>query len=163
MYAFRSNDLWTEWDGGPRPNMGGAPMPVPALWSDAEKKARFGLWRVAIDPIPAGKVIVSSALVDREGTPALEHTFADSPGQVPDRVSRRKFRRQLLRMPSLTDNGTLLDDVEAWVAQQTREIRESYLDSGEFVRTEPMMQLGFAAMGFSKQQIDEFFIAAGAL
>jgi hypothetical protein len=31
------------------------------------------------------------------------------------------------------------------------------------VRSEPMMQVGFAALGFSPEQIDAFFVAAAAL
>lgn len=156
MYAFRSNDKWTEWDGGPRPYMDGDPVAVPSVWSDAEKRLRFGLFRVTIDPTPAGNIIVSSALVDRDGLPALEHTFADSPGIVPDRVTSRQFKLQL-------EIAGLTETVEGWIGQQNRLIQIAYAASGTFVRTEPMMQLGFQALGFSQGQINDFFSAAGAL
>lgn len=155
MFAFRDNP-WTQWNGGPRPHMGGEQRAVPPLWSDAEKRVRFGLYRVTIDPTPAGKVIVSSALVDRDGLPALEHTFEDSAGQVPERVTSRQFKLQL-------EIAGLTETVEGWIAEQSRLIQIAYAASGTFVRNEPMMALGFQSLGFSTQDVDDFFTAAGAL
>ncbi|MBX4964472.1 hypothetical protein [Rhizobium binae] len=71
-------------------------------------------------------------------------------------VSARQFKLQLLA-------AGLLDSVDAWVAQQPRDVQIAYEYSGTFVRTEPMMAAGFAAMGFTEEQIDEFFTAAATL
>ncbi|WP_348633052.1 hypothetical protein [Rhizobium sp. CCGE532] len=39
----------------------------------------------------------------------------------------------------------------------------AYEYSGSFVKSSPMMQEGFQAMGFTPQQIDDFFTAAAKL
>ena len=75
---------------------------------------------------------------------------------TPQSVSSRQFKLQLLA-------AGLLDAVDAWVVQQPREIRIAYEYSGTFVRGSPMMAEGFAAMGFSQDQVDEFFAAAATL
>ncbi|WP_064696056.1 hypothetical protein [Rhizobium aegyptiacum] len=71
-------------------------------------------------------------------------------------VSARQFKLQLLA-------AGLLDGVDAWVAQQSRDVQIAYEYSGTFVRNSPMMEIGFAAMGFTPQQIDGFFVAAAEL
>lgn len=75
---------------------------------------------------------------------------------APDRVTARQFKLQLL------DAG-LLDSVDAWIAGQDRATQIAYENSGTFVRTDPMMQAGFAALGFTPEQIDAFFTAAEKL
>ncbi len=71
-------------------------------------------------------------------------------------VSARQFKLQLLA-------AGLLDQVDAWVKTQSHAVQIAYEYSGSFVRTEPMMAAGFAAMGFTDQQIDDFFTAASKL
>ncbi|WP_064712097.1 hypothetical protein [Rhizobium bangladeshense] len=71
-------------------------------------------------------------------------------------VSARQFRLMLRR-------AGLLDQVKAWVAQQDGETQDAFEYSGTFVKDSPMMSAGFEAMGFTSQQIDEFFIAAAGL
>jgi hypothetical protein len=75
---------------------------------------------------------------------------------VPDRVTSRQFKLQLLEQD-------LLDTVEAWVATQSRAVQVAYASSGTFVRDSPMMQAGFAALNLSEEQGDAFFTAAAAL
>lgn len=75
---------------------------------------------------------------------------------APDRVSRRQFGMQLI----ISGHKAAAD---AWVAQQDELTQWAYANSDTFVRTDPMMQAGFAAMGFTEQQVDEFFAAAAAL
>ncbi|MGY5789044.1 hypothetical protein ACXHXM_01935 len=97
--------------------------------------------------------------VDVEMTPEEVAAFeADRKVTLPpvESVSARQFRIQLRR-------AGLLDTVEAWVAQQDGETRDAFEYSGTFVRTEPMMSQGFAAMGFSEDQIDSFFTAAAEI
>ncbi|WP_267550399.1 hypothetical protein [Rhizobium rhizogenes] len=81
---------------------------------------------------------------------------APEPIVVPDSVSARQLKLQLL-----VEN--LLDEVDTWVAAQSRAIQIAYQSSGLFSRSEPMMVAGFAAMGFTQDQIDAFFIAAAKL
>ena len=75
---------------------------------------------------------------------------------IPDRVTARQFKLQLL-----TDG--LLDQVEAWIATQDRAIQIAFEYSGTFVRDEPMMQSGFAALGFTEAQIGDFFLSASRI
>lgn len=75
---------------------------------------------------------------------------------VPERVTARQFKLQLLA-------AGLLDQVEAWVASQDQAVQIAYANSGTFLRTEPMMQTGFQALGFTSDQIDAFYTAAAAL
>jgi hypothetical protein len=81
-------------------------------------------------------------------------TFVGS--DAPDSVSARQFKLQLLA-------SGLLDQVDAWIASQPRAVQIAFEYSGSFVRGEPMMAAGFAAMGFTDQQVDTFFAAAAAL
>lgn len=83
-------------------------------------------------------------------------TFLNPPPPPPAGVSARQFKLQLL-------TAGLLDQVDAWIASQNRAIQIAYEYSGTFVRTEPMMAAGFAAMGFTDEQIDDFFTAAALL
>lgn len=75
---------------------------------------------------------------------------------IPDRVSRRQFRLQLI------DAG-LLSTVEGWIAAQDERTQAAYADSGTFLRSDEMLQSGFAALGFTTEQVDEFFTEAAAL
>lgn len=73
-----------------------------------------------------------------------------------DSVSARQFRLQL-------DLAELLDDVDAWIATQSKAVQIAYEYSGTFIRNDPMMVAGFSAMGFTEEQIDAFFFAASEL
>lgn len=75
---------------------------------------------------------------------------------VPDAVSRRQFKLQL-------EISGLTAPVSAWVAAQSTLIQIAFAESGSFLRSDPMLQQGFVGLGFTEQQIDEFFIAAGNL
>lgn len=57
----------------------------------------------------------------------------------------------------------LMPQVEAWVAQQNAQTQWAFNRSGTFVRDDPMMEAGFTALGFTKEQIDAFFEAASLL
>lgn len=81
--------------------------------------------------------------------------FLNAPVMVSS-VSARQFRLMLRR-------AGLLDQVKAWVAQQDGETQDAFEYSGSFVKDSPMMAAGFAVMGFTPQQIDEFFTAAASL
>lgn len=83
----------------------------------------------------------------------LQELNRPRPFIIPDRVTSRQFKLQLLA-------EDLLDDVEAWVAAQGKAIQLAYDNSGTFARDEPMMQAGFRALGFPPEQIDAFFSAA---
>lgn len=82
--------------------------------------------------------------------------YVAPPPQIPDRVSSRQFKLQLYA-------AGLLTQVEAWIAAQAVPTQIAYASSGTFVRTDPMMQAGFAALGFTPSQIDSFFLTAAAI
>lgn len=84
------------------------------------------------------------------------YTAPVEPVVIPDRVTARQFKLQLLA-------DGLLDPVEAWIATQDRAIQVAYANSGTFVRGEPMLQAGFAGLGLTEEQGDAFFTAAAAI
>ncbi|MDQ0558678.1 hypothetical protein QO004_000453 [Rhizobium mesoamericanum] len=109
----------------------------------------------------AGKIV---AWADHEA-PGIAETpipdeelaaFLNPPPPPVEIVSARQFKLQLLA-------AGLLDQVDAWIATQSKAVQIAYEYSGSFVRTEPMMAAGFAAMGFTEEQIDAFFTAASRL
>ncbi|MBB3594364.1 hypothetical protein FHX08_004768 [Rhizobium sp. BK529] len=93
---------------------------------------------------------------ERDEADAEVQAFLNPPSLPIASVSSRQFKLQLL-------SAGLLDAVDAWVAQQSRDVQIAYEYSGTFVKDSPMMKAGFAAMGFSESQIDQFFEAAAAL
>jgi hypothetical protein len=112
--------------------------------------------------VPEGKVTSGQPAYAVGETDVVESFDVIDP-PAPDRVTSRQFNLALLAMPPIAGGDTLLDDVEAWIATQPRPVQVAFRSSSTFVRTEPMMQLGFTALGFSGQQIDDFFRTASAL
>lgn len=109
------------------------------------------------DAVPEGKQVASTSVEMVDGQPRYVHVLEDIPPEpVPDRVSSRQFKLQL------AIDG-LKPSVDAWVAAQDELTQIAYEYSGEFVRDEPMMQAGFAALGFTPEQGDAFFVAAAGL
>lgn len=124
---------------------------------DDQTRAEYGMVPVVAVDVPEGKISTGSTAELIEGVWTQVHALEDAPPPpVPDRVTARQFKLALL-------SAGLLDDVEAWIATQSRAVQIAFEASGTFVRDEPMMQSGFAALGFSEGQIDAFFTAASAL
>lgn len=131
---------------------------------DDETRAEWDVLPVMPADVPEGKVSTGSTAELIEGVWTQVHTLEDAPPPpVPDRITSRQFKLQLLAFPAIGGGDTLLDDVEAWIVKQSRAVQVAFENSGTFARTEPMMQAGFAALGFSEGQIDAFFTAASAL
>ena len=108
------------------------------------------------DP-PNGAIEVPIAPDDaRQIWDALTQAYGEIPPPNVSSVSARQFKLQLLA-------AGLLDQVDAWIATQSKAVQIAYEYSGMFVRTEPMMAAGFAAMGFTTEQVDNFFSAASEL
>jgi hypothetical protein len=105
--------------------------------------------------LPEGAVEVPSAPADARQIWS-NGAWGDVPVIIPDRVTARQFKLQLLA-------AGLLDQVESWIATQSQAVQIAYANSGTFVRGEPMMQSGFAALGFTSEQIDAFFTAAAEI
>ena len=78
------------------------------------------------------------------------------PEAIPDRVSSRQFSMQLII-------SGLKDSVDVWIASQDELTKCAYEKSSSFVKTDDMMQEGFTALGYTSEQIDQFFLAASKL
>lgn len=118
--------------------------------------------------LPEGKQVISGPTYALENDEVIEsYEIEDIPVYIPDRVTSRQFKLALCGMPSMAfpsdPEKSLLDDVEGCVAGQSRFIKIAFADSGTFVRTDPMLQGGFQALGLTAEQIDQFFIAASQI
>lgn len=82
--------------------------------------------------------------------------YVAPPVPIPNRVGANQFGKQLVALG-------LMDQVTAWVNAQDAATQWSFNRSATFVRTDAMMQTGFAALGFTSEQIDQFFLAASLL
>jgi hypothetical protein len=88
---------------------------------------------------------------------AIEPYEAPTPVKmVPDSVTARQFKMQLVI-------AGLKPQVDGWISSQDEIVQVAYEYSGTFVKSEPMMQAGFVALGFTDQQRDDFFLAASKL
>lgn len=103
-----------------------------------------------------GRVLVAATDSCEIGSTYQAGVFSPPNPTIPDRVSANQFGKQLAA-------AGLMDQVQAWVAQQDAATKWSFNRSATFVRGDPMMQTGFAALGFTAAQIDQFFIDAAAL
>ncbi|MBD9455942.1 hypothetical protein IB244_31215 [Rhizobium sp. RHZ02] len=83
-------------------------------------------------------------------------SFQNPPPPPVEIVSARQFKLQLLA-------SGLLDQVDAWIASQSKAVQIAYEYSGTFVKSEPMLQAGFNALGFTDEQLDGFFQAASKI
>lgn len=127
--------------------------PVAVGWTDGT----YSVKAVVEFTVPEGKVISGAPSYSVENGEVVEtYPVSDPVAHVPDRVTARQFKLQLLAIGQY-------DDVQAWVGQQDQAVQIAFEYSGTFLRTEPMMQAGFSAMGFTAEQIDAFFIAADQL
>jgi hypothetical protein len=81
MYAVKQAGVWTPFDFKTQlPIVGQEGLfTVPRQWSDEEKETRAGIFVVAVDSVPAGKVVASESVVDDDGRPRLARTFSDIP------------------------------------------------------------------------------------
>jgi hypothetical protein len=95
----------------------------------------------------------------RDETPAEKTAREALAGSTPpsvESVTARQFKMQLAIMG-------IKAPVDAWVASQNELVQIAYEYSGTFVKSEPMMQSGFDALGFTNEQLEAFFFAASEL
>jgi|GEM_PF-809524 len=114
MIAFLSGSTWTRWTNQPRPLNGDGSYQLPrnaeAIYADAELAA-YGLVRVTLAEVPAGKRVVFSSLVDQDGAPAEQLELEDV--VVTDaEVNDERTRRLGLPLPvTVTGIGTITIDM----------------------------------------------------
>lgn len=127
-------------------------------WIVASDESRY--WSSAagayVDALPEDAGVTRIASEDELTDVLAVYVLPGPIDRVPQAVSARQFKLQLLA-------AGLLEQVEAWVATQGAAVRIAFDASGSFVRSEPMMASGFAALGFAPEQIDAFFVAASKL
>lgn len=85
--------------------------------------------------------------------------FSAPPEPLPSQpkvVSRRQFKMQLAI-------AGLSDQVSEWVAQQSQLIQIAFNESGTFNLEDEMLQQGFADLGFTSDQVSQFFSDASTL
>ncbi|MER9170904.1 hypothetical protein NKI12_26835 [Mesorhizobium australicum] len=112
--------------------------------------------RAYVDTLPADAGVTRIASEDELADVLAAYGLPGPVVRVPTSVSARQFKLQLLA-------AGLLDQVEAFVTSQSRAVQIAYEYSGSFVRTEPMMAAGFAALGLGEAEVDAFFVAAAKL
>lgn len=61
------------------------------------------------------------------------------------------------------DKAGLYDQVKAYIGTQPRSVQLASEYSDAFVRADPMMQAGFAALGKTPADIDAFFVMCASL
>lgn len=76
--------------------------------------------------------------------------------EVPQRISARQIRLQLLAIDKLTD-------VEAYVVAQAPETKIAWEYATEFDRLNPLFVQAAQTLGFTEEQRDQFFISASQL
>jgi len=78
------------------------------------------------------------------------------PDPVPQVVSARQIKLAML-------DADLLDEVEAFAAQQDRAVQISWEYAVEFQRQDPMLVAMAGAFGLTDEQVDDLFRAAALL
>lgn len=78
------------------------------------------------------------------------------PEEIPDRVTSRQFKFRLLDMG-------LYEIVEGWVNSQDKRTQIGFETSSTFYKEDEMIQTGFKALGFTSEEVDNFFIEAGKI
>jgi len=124
----------------------------------------LGYWQAVGGDLEALLPTYPAGTVQVPVKPGADYEWHDSewlyveppPQSAPDRVSSRQFKLQLLE-------AGILDSVDAWIETQDRATKIAYANSGTFVRDDPMMQAGFAALGFTAEQVSAFFLEASTL
>lgn len=87
--AYRDDQgVWLYWDGSPRPQQGieGDLFQIPSNAAETyswQKLRSFGLYLVTSDPVPDGKAIVASELLDVDGKPHEALILGDIPEPEP--------------------------------------------------------------------------------
>lgn len=127
-YATKQNDAWIALVSGQSvigPDEVQASYDTVMLWSDAERQA-FGVFAIPeADAPPVRKIEASRVLVDNNGAPAWQVTYADAPPPPaptpPAIISDRQFFQQLALMtdPSRTDGSTIISQADALAAVRT--------------------------------------------
>ena len=87
---------------------------------------------------------------------AQGNVIGPSTPNIPELVSSRQFF-MMLELSGLTI------PVQNWVASQNTVIQIAFERSATFVRADPMLQAGFAGLGVTTQQVDDFFLSASQL
>lgn len=157
--VYNDNGVWKRWLGEPNVNPARVAQLVErGLWGPSDYES-YGIAMATSFEVPAGKTIVGAERFEADINGIRQVFDVEDyvePVVIPDVVSRRQFKLQLAI-------SGLTDVVEGWVAQQDPLVQIAYNESGSFYRNEPAMSKGLQDLGFSEEQIDDFFLAASLL
>lgn len=106
-----------------------------------------GFTAAASEDAQIGDLYVDGVFISQAQTAQVE---------PPDRVSRRQFFLQL-------EIDGIGPQVRAYVDTQPTLVQIAFDNSASFERADPMLQDGFAALGYNDGRVDKFFNDAGAL
>lgn len=100
-----------------------------------------------------GKFIpVNDAALEREGVDLDQvGPYEEPPETAPDIISSRQF------MIGCYQEG-ILTMVQNYVSQQAMPVQLAFNFSATFVREDPFLQAGFAALGKKPAEVDAFFL-----
>lgn len=132
--------------------------------SVAEFAAALNAHQFTVDvPAPTAHPLVEHIVREHKGRfqvlpypPSPPDTVEPTEPQVPQRISARQIRLQLLAIDKL-------NDVEAYVAAQAPETKIAWEYATEFDRLNPLFVQASQALGFTEEQRDQFFISASQL
>lgn len=159
LFLESQPDVFEKWIGQP---VNGVRYPLSiSSWPDADLDA-IGLYRPQpADPIPDGKIAISSTVKRVDGVVKWVHELEDAPPpQVHyEPLSSRQIRLGLIQAGiSLDDVATAINDISD---QQHREIAQVEWEyASQFERDHHLIDQIGSSMGLTKEQIDSMWLGA---
>lgn len=127
------------------------------------------------DPVPPGKIVVSTSVQMVNGHPQYVDVLEDAPIVVPEVISRRQFYEQLVVDGLITQaealaamkTGTLPAALQAIVdgmadADSKYDAEMKLVGATDFYRSSSLVMVFAIVIGWSEQRVDQFWIDAEA-
>lgn len=125
------------------------------------------------DPVPAGKVIVSTSVQMVNVTPKYVNVLADAVVPVPDSISRRQFYQYLATLGMITKGEALAAIKTGSIPASLQAILDGMTDpdakfdadmllsgAAEFNRDHPLVMVFAMQQQMSEEDVDDFWRAA---
>lgn len=148
---------------------------IGSIWS-AEELAKIGLYLPVVPEAPPGKRSIGDVVKRVDGVVQYVCTYVDIIPDVPEFITRRQCALQLLAINQITAQEALYMTRTAAVPAAISAIFDSLVGSGAWTPEQRILaEIDFAAanyyrsnsllslMGFTEQEIDQFFISAANL
>lgn len=127
------------------------PWQITELWTD-EELAAVSLYRVSRRPVPAGKVLKSYSFERAVGKVEMVLDLEDA-------VLKASARQLRLAMNALR----LRDDIEAYVASQSRDVQDSWQWTTEFESTHPFVVGAAEQLNKTAEELKALFLLAQSI